>query len=173
MPDSTLSQAIKEAYASRPEKMTYHTLEIYHPNFTEPIRVVRDREDLLAILEADAPRDPATQVTFVGFQFDIVPPDVSDAGAPVCKIEMDNVSREILANVKLAMTSTEAISVIYRAYEENDLTGPANDPPLELTLLSISATPFRISATAGLLNFNNKKFPGMSYDATTFPGLVS
>jgi len=173
MPDSTLSLAIREAYASKPQVIVYHTLEIWHPAFTAPIRVVRDRADLLAILEASAPRDPATQVTFIGLQFDIVPPDASDAAAPVCKIELDNVSRDIVANIELSMGSSESISMIYRAYEENDLTGPANDPPLELTILTISATPFRVSATAGLLNFNNKKFPGLVYDSRTFKGLIS
>jgi hypothetical protein len=173
--DTTLSAAIKEAYASRPEVIVYHTLEIYHPAFegNAPIRVVRDNTDLLAVLEATAPRNPSTQVTFVGMMFDIIPPDVSDAGAPVCKIEMDNVSREILKNIDLSMESQDAITVIYRAYEENILTVPANNPPLEFTLLTVTATPLRISATAGMLNFNNKKFPGMSYDSTVFPELIA
>ena len=53
MPDDTLSLAIKEAYASAPSNLViHHTLEIWHPNFTTPIRVVRDNVDLSAKLES-------------------------------------------------------------------------------------------------------------------------
>jgi hypothetical protein len=65
MPDTTLSAAIKEAYASA-TAIVYHTLEFRHPAFTEPIRVVRDHNDLLATLEATAPENPGEEVRFVG-----------------------------------------------------------------------------------------------------------
>ena len=51
MPDPALSEAIREAYASAPaDVVVLHTLEIWHPSFTEdgvakPIRVVRNYED--------------------------------------------------------------------------------------------------------------------------------
>lgn len=54
MPDSTLSQAIREAYASAPsDTIILHTLEIWHPTFVEngvpqPIRVVRNYEDTVS-----------------------------------------------------------------------------------------------------------------------------
>ena len=71
MPDDTLSLAIKEAYASAPSNLViHHTLEIWHPNFTTPIRVVRDHVDLTAKLESSAPRNASQYVTFVGYAFD-------------------------------------------------------------------------------------------------------
>lgn len=168
MPDSTLSQAIKEAYASRPYVPILHTLELYHAAFTEPIRVKRGKGDILAILEAGAPRDAGMQVTFLGFAFDIMPPDSTGK----CTIEIDNVSRGIVRNIELSMTDSTPITMIYRAYLESDLTKPQNDPPLELGLISISATAFKVTATATLMNFNNKKFPGISYTDARFPSLV-
>jgi hypothetical protein len=43
MPDPALSQALKEAFASAPAgTVILDTLEIWHPTFNEPIRVVRD-----------------------------------------------------------------------------------------------------------------------------------
>ena len=141
MPDATLTQALKEAYASAPANVIiYHTLEINHPAFSQPIRVVRDTVDLTATLEASAPHNPSTAVTFVGYPFDIVPPEVNASGVPQCVIEIDNVSREILANVEAAMASTSLITCIYRQFISTDLSSPQNNPPLALTIFAISAT---------------------------------
>lgn len=174
MPDSTLSAAIKEAYASAPATVIYHTLEIYHPAFSSPVRVVRDTVPLTARLEASAPRDAGALVDFVGFAFDIIPPEVTYSAVPQCTIEIDNVSREILSKVESSMGSTELITVIYRAFLEGALdTGPENDPPLTMTIMSISASVFRIKATAGFPDLANRRFPGLDYTAEKFPGLIA
>jgi hypothetical protein len=171
--DPALSEAIKEAYASAPaDEVIYHTLEIWHPNFTQPIYVVRDFEDLNATKEPDAARDAGLEVTFVGFAFEIVPPEVDGQGVPQCVIEIDNVSREILANIEAAMGSMESITAIYRAYLSSDLTSPENDPPLELTIMSISADAFRVRAMAGFGSLANTRFPKLDYSAEVFPGLI-
>lgn len=173
MPDSTLTQALKEAYASAPNtSVAYHTLEIYHPAFTTPIRVVRDFVDLSAKLEASAPRDASTYVTFVGYPFDIVPPEVSTSGVPSLQITIDNVSRDIMSGLEAAVTTSTPISVIYRMFLSTDLTAPQNDPPLRMTIISISADVFKVTATATLGDLVNKKFPSQMYTIETYPGLV-
>lgn len=175
MTDTTLSDAIKEAYASAPTaEIVYHTLEIYHPSFSVPIRVVRDSVDLTATLEATAPRNPSTSVAFTAFSFDVVPPEVHATGMPTCVIEIDNVSREILAQVEAAMSSTATISVIYRQFLSGNLAGgPENDPPLTLTVMSISADVYKIRATCGFADLVNKRFPRATYTAEQFPGLIA
>lgn len=175
MPDPNLSEAIKEAYASAPtDKVILHTLEIWHPNFTQPIYVVRDLADLTATIEATAARNAGQPVTFVAFGFNIVPPEVDMSGVPQCVIEIDNVSREILANIEATMGSTTTITVIYRAYLSGAgaAVGPENDPPLELTIHSITADPFKVRATAGFGSLANLKFPRQEYSAEVFPGLI-
>ncbi|MGN2393239.1 DUF1833 family protein, partial [Pelomicrobium sp. G1] len=58
MPDPALTAAIREAYASAPaNEIVYHTLELRHPSFTQPLRVVRDWDTLTARLEESAPVD--------------------------------------------------------------------------------------------------------------------
>lgn len=174
MPDPTLSQALAEAYASAPSnEVIYHTLEIRHPAFTQPIRVVRDQDDLTAILEATAPVDAGIAVTFVGFAFDLIKPEVSPTGVPQCVIEIDNVSREILANIELAMSGIDPIEVTYREYLASDLLGPQNDPPMTLTLSGITADVFKVRAVASFPDINNRKFPREDYTAERFPGLVA
>ena len=59
MPDSTLSQVIMEAYAAAPsDVVVYHTLEINHAAFTQPIYVVRDNADLEAFVNATRTAPP-------------------------------------------------------------------------------------------------------------------
>lgn len=164
MPDPTLSQAIKEAYASAPKVPVYHTLELNHPAFSQPIYVVRDYADLTAYLET------GEEVTFVRFAFDLKKPEISPTGVPQCTIEIDNVSREILANVQLAVASGEKITATYREYLASDLSGPQNNPPMPLTVTGIKATPMRVTATAGYGDLSNKRF-GTDYTDERFPGL--
>ena len=59
MPNTLLSEALREAYASAPSDVVIlHTLELRHPSFLDDdgqpiaIRVVRDNQDLTARLEA-------------------------------------------------------------------------------------------------------------------------
>lgn len=175
MPDPNLSEAMKEAYASAPtDEVIYHTLELNHAAFSQPIRVVRDNADLDARLEASAVHNPGELVTFVRFSFDLVKPEVSATGVPQCTIEIDNTSRDILANIELAMTSTDPITVTYREFLSGSLdVGPENDPPMTLEITSIKADVFRIRAVASFMNLSNKRFPGEDYTAERFEGLVS
>ena len=174
MPDVTLSEAIKEARASAPRGVVeYHTLEIYHPTFTTPIRIVQDRADLTAYLEADAPRNGGEEVTFLAYAFDLVPPEVSATGIPTMQITIDNVSRLIAASIENALGSTDLVTVIYRNYLSNDLTGPQNDPPVTLDITAITVDAFRITATCGFPDLMNKRFPTREYSAEDFPGLVT
>lgn len=173
MPDTSLSEAIKEAYATAPsDEVIYHTLELRHPAFSQPIRVVRDHDDLTAFLEATAPEDPGAEVTFVGFAFDFKKPELGTDGVPQLTIEMDNVSRDIVANVELAMTTSDLIKATYREYIASDLAGPQNDPPMHMTIRTINADVFRVRATAGFGDFANKLWPRELYTSERFPGLI-
>jgi len=136
MTDATLSQALKEAYAAAPAGVViYHTIELWHPQFSAPVRVVRDYVDLVATLESTAPRDASTAVTFVGFNFEFTKPEVSPNGVP-------------------------------------QITPTKNNPPLAMTIMTVVADVFKITATAGFNNLMNKRFPTLEYSAETFVGLV-
>lgn len=175
MPDTTLSATITEAYAVAPvaEGVILVALEIDHPTFVTPIRIVNDTADLVATLEADAPRDPGAEVTFIAFDFRVKPPEINTSGTPQLVIEIDNVTREILAYVETAMSSTELLTVIYRVFLTSDLSGPQNNPPLALTISAISADLMRVRAVAGYGDFVNRKFPNAEYSAEVFPGLIA
>lgn len=175
MPDSTLSEAIKEAYASAPDNVVIlHTLELLHPAFTTPIRVVRDYADLTAKLEATAPQNPGAYVTFVGYAFDLVLPPMSEQTAlPQIMVSIDNVDREIVANIEAAMQTTEIITIIYRPYLSTDLTGPQMIPPLEFQVQSIMADVFKVQATCSFGDPGNRAFPNEDFTLQRFPGLAA
>ena len=104
MPDSTLSQALKEAYAAAPtSQIVYHTLEIYHPAFTQPIRVVRDFVDLAATLEATAPRN-ASQTVTGNAAFDVV------TGAGFAKVQLSGVTGTYVGNQGFTVILTPLVS---------------------------------------------------------------
>jgi len=179
MTDSTLKQAIKEAYATAPvSDVILHTLEIRHPAFVDgaglptSIRVVMDYADLNATLEATAPLNPSTMVTFVSFAFDVQLPEVTDSATPQITVTMDNVSTDIETNIALATASGIKAEITYRAFLGSDLTGPQNDPPLHLTIFDIKADDFKVIATCGFSDPANKNFPGETYTLQRFPGLV-
>ena len=111
MPDFTLDAALKEAYASAPSTdVIMHTLEIRHPDFTAPIRVVRDHADFNATLEADAPENPSEEVTFIGMAFDFILPEVQRSASPEIEISIDNASGELIAYLDAGANNGELIA---------------------------------------------------------------
>jgi len=173
MVDTSLSAAIKEAYAAAPaDVVTLHTLEFRHAAFSAPIRVVRDHADHTCTLEAGAPVDGGAAVLFVGFAFDVLPPEVTDTASPEVVITIDNVTQEIEDNIAAALQTSDKVEVTYRPYLSTDLTAPQMDPPLTLTLTQISADNYTVTARARMGDFANRKFPSEEYTATRFPGLV-
>lgn len=172
MPDSTLSLALKEAYASATEDIIYYTLEFRHQLLPEPIRIVHDHNDLVANLEANAPVDADQEVTFIRYVFDVQKPEVSPNGVPTMEITIDNVSRQIVAAIEYVMGSAQPIKATFREFISSDLSGPANDPPLHFDVLSISVTVFNVTMKLGFVNLMNKQFPTLAYESETFPSLA-
>lgn len=201
MPDETLSEAIKEAYASAPaDVVTLHTLEIRHPSFTEPIRVVRNYADtktwlaldnvnvqavldtltpdeqknvgLVARLEDSAPENPGEMVAFIALAFNLDLPPVDNIPVPEITVSIDNVGREISDALDEAAISQDKIEVTYRPYISTDIEGPQMDPPITLFLADASADPLQVTGRARLLDVGNRAFPSKSYTFKNFPGLA-
>lgn len=173
MPDQALSAALKEAYASAPtDSVLLHTLELRHPNFVAPIRVVNDHVNLTATLEPDAPVDPGGTVEFIRFSFRFRLPEVVTSGTPEIEIEIDNVDASITAYMDAAAQSAELIEVTYRPYLSNDLSAPQMIPPLTLVLHDVEVDVFAARGRASFGDFGNYRFPSETYDQERFPGLV-
>lgn len=202
MPDPNLSEAIKEAYASAPaDVVTLDTIELLHPAFTQPVRVVRNHADiktwlalggaevqavldgmepearaqvgLVARLEASAPANPGELVPWIALAFDLDLPQVDTVPVPEATLTVDNVGREVSDQLELAAVSQEKITVIYRPYLSTDIDGPQNDPPLTLILADANVTDMRLSGTARMLDVGNVAFPNETYTPSRFRALAS
>lgn len=174
------SEAIAEAYASAPEDVIIlHTLEFRHSVFRDPvtnaivaIRVVNDHKRLLATLEDTAPAEPGTEVAFEPVRFAFKRPSESDSGStPEIDLTVSNVSRLLIPYLDQAKESREPIQVTYRPYLSNDTAGPHMNPPLTLTLRTVSADLNSVTARAGFGDLSNKRFPKVDYTALKYPGL--
>lgn len=197
-----MSPAVREAYAVAPVDMVLlHTLEVRHPEFTTPIRVVRNHPDpdtwlavddvevqavlaglfaqdalelvgLVARLEAGAPVDPGAMVAWTALGFDIDLQPVNTEPVPEVAVTIDNVGREISDALTDAAVSSEAVEITYRPYASNDIQGPQWDPPMTLTLTEVDGDELRLRGRARLLNFGQKKFPALDYTVDRFPALA-
>lgn len=180
-PGATMSEAIKEAYASAPDDVViHHTLELRHPFFKDDagngtaVRVVKDNQNLTATLEADAPVNGGQTVEFIALNFDFVLPGEDDKGAvPEIVVTIDNVGRTLVQHLDAAIESETPIEITYRPYLSTDLTAPHMNPPLTMTLRSIDVSPFKVTARATFADLANKKFPSAVYEARSFPGLAA
>lgn len=172
MPDPAMTEALREAYASAPvAAAAMDTIEVWHPAFTAPVRVAAGGLSFDGRLEAEAPRDAGDVVTFLAVPFRIVPPAMTGDGVPEMRIEIDNVERELAAQLDLAMTSPDPVELIYRRY----LEPTAQDGPEEvrrgLHLLSVTAGLLRVTGTAGWMDLRNEMFPRLDYSIEQFPTL--
>ena len=167
-----LSPALAEAYASCPADVAeLSTVEIYHPTWAAPVRLVRDRQNLTAGLESSAPNDPSAEVLFQAFPFDFTLPKRGE-GRQELRLTIDNSSRILMDLIEgMDLADDEPVRVIYRPYLSTDLTAPHMNPPLRLAVRSISVDVQRVTLACGYADFANRKFPRRVYRVEEFPGL--
>ena len=177
MTDNTLSEALKEAYASAPsDVILLHTLELRHPAFVDEtgnqtaIRVVRDNVNHTCTLENSAPLNPGEAVEFVAMAFDLELPPVNNTPTPEISVTIDNVSTEM--NDRSAIETQDMIELTYRPYLSDDLTTPQMDPPITLVITDIHVDCYKITATARMMDIGNKSFPSENYTVKNYPGLT-
>lgn len=166
MPNSSLEEAIKEAYASAPSNVTVlETLEIRHPSIGEVVRLVRNREDITATLETEE------EVVFEGAAFSLSLPAAGENGLQEITVKVDNVDRRVSDFLSTAKDYEEPVRLIYRPYLSSDLSQPQMNPPLELYLTDVNVTVFEVTGKATFADIINKRFPSDYYTRSRFPSL--
>ena len=172
----TLSPAYRSACASGdPSAVILDTVELYHPAWPSIVRLVADRADLTATLEATAPNNPGASVLFTAFPMQVDMPRMGD-GPQDGSVTISNATRLVMAILEAAdLSDTVPIRVIWRPYVSTDLTGPGITPPLKFSVKDISADGGRVIFRCGPVEFANKKFPRPStgvYKPSAYPGLT-
>ena len=170
MTDASLSEALKEAYASADsEIIILHTLELRHPAFVDEnglptaIRVVRDNVNHICRLEESAPLNAGQDVEFVAMAFDLELPPVEAIPVPEITLTLEYLDK--------AIETQDMIEMTYRPYLSNDLSCPQMNPPITLVITEITVDVSKISATARMMDIGNKSFPAENYTIKKYPGL--
>lgn len=176
------SVAYNEAIATaRVDRVMLATYELRHPAFVDPVtgllyaaRIVNDYADLVATLEASAPLNPSTAVTFTALPVEVSGPDESDSGAtPSITIAIDGVSQLLVQQLDQAITTLVPVTVTERIYASDDLSGPATTPVLTMTLRDVIVTDTRVTAKAVFYDPSNVGFPRREYTSAEYPGLTA
>lgn len=113
--------------SSAPEaEREYRTIEIFHPDFSAPVRLVQDFVDQSFTLEASAPRNPSTVQLFTAISMRIEEPGESGDIDQVLTVSLGAIGNEVQDAIDQIdpMNSLTPIEVIYRKYHSSDLTEP-------------------------------------------------
>jgi len=171
----THSEALLEAYAScPPSARIYHTLEIWQSSFAQAARVVANVGDDMGFgIEVGAPRDAGSTVTFIAVPFTADYPEQREGQPPSSRIKIDNVNRDLVPQIRAALSVREYIQVLYREYLGSDMTEPAYGP-VEFELKNVQMVGTSLTGTAMVKNLQNKRFPRLNrnYDYIQFPSLL-
>lgn len=180
MPDPTLDDALREAYASAPaDEVILDTLELRHPTFLdengEPmaIRVVRDHHDLVARLEDGAPMHAGQDVTFISLGFEMTLAPIELVAVPEMELAIDNVSTELMKHLDAAVQDPSPIQLTYRPYLASDPLTPRMDQPPSFELRDVKAGVMRVTGRCRVGMDLQRAFPFPLYTTREFPGLVS
>lgn len=166
MSNSSLSDAIKEAYAVAPVNVRiFETLEISHESIESPIYIVQDFRELVATLET------SEEITFLPIWFNFTLPAANESGRQDLSISIDNIDRQVSDFIALAKDSTTPVFITYRPYLSTDLSQPQLDPPLRLTLQDVNITLSSVQGKAIFADVVNKKWPTEYYTRARFPSI--
>lgn len=156
-----------EAYASAPRQHTIlETLELRHPAFTTPVRVVTGvGEDQTLPLGSGQ-----GSAIFTAMDISVTPPGFSEDGPGQAKLRIDNVSGLLLPYLRDAVASTQPITVTYRAYTTADLSQPG-DVITDLELREVTLTATAAEGTLSFKEIETQAFPLRTYDLESYPAL--
>ena len=166
MNSASLSDAIKEAYATAPSALiVLNTLEIRHESIATPFYLIQAQQNMMLTL------GNGQVVEFLALPFDLTLPKAGDDGLQELNITIDNVDLQISDFLKKASTFASPVEILFSPYLSNDLTTPQMVPPLRLFMKDASITTTEISVRATMADLINKKFPRELYTRERFPGL--
>ncbi len=161
----TMTDTMAEAYAAwKPDVDIVETLEMDHPAFAEPVRIVTGVSDDLTLYVPGI-----GDTLFRACAVDITLPGETEDGPTQAKVRVDNVSGMLRGYLKDAVQAGEAIKVTYRSYILGEVQPGEVIDGMELWSVSLSAT-----SAEGTLKFRElelQAFPLATYDQQYYPAL--
>ena len=134
-----------------------YRLELSGGGLSEPVRLVADTRDL-----------QSEGHTWVGLPFSVQMPRQADKEIPRAQIVIDNVGRELTADLEDMPPSSElmaTISVVHRK------TPDVVDYRFKAPVGSVSANPLSVTASMGVADLWRRPAVNARFDPITAPGL--
>ena len=166
MPNTTLADALKEAYALAPAGQNHiHTMQITHPSMSESLFIFQGYFHKQLKLETGVWRK------FRASAFDFTLPATDDGGLQELNIVIDNANNRVSDFCETAMNFPAPVEILYRPYLPSDLETPLMNPPLRLFLLDVTVSEAQVAGRAVPVDFLNLRFPTELYNSARFPQL--
>lgn len=190
-----ISNELKKIYSNYDDnRMFYDTVQLYHPTFNadsvtwfprddlypsntlypqdidqtyQSFFLVRDSQNHTFLLD-----DGVTSQEFEAYPFNVIQPQVGEDQQDI-GIVLDNVNREILANIELAATNQNVpIVMTFRVYIDGD--NESQITPISLALTEVVVDMFTVSCKASRTDLFSRRLPHgkNTYFNENFKGLI-
>lgn len=156
MPRNVSLAAIQGALAQQTSEVYLVLLEIDHANLGTPLRFVNNSENVTS-----------NSNLYTAFPFAVVLPDDQESREPRAEIRIDNISREIIDEVRsLSTYPTMTLSVILASSPNTIEWGP-----LEFITQGANYDANTITFSLVYSVFAEEPFPYRVFDTINFPGM--
>lgn len=130
-----------------------------------PVYLVHDNRNFTALLE------DGEEVTFQRRSFAIDPFSSGEDGAIGIPLKIDNSDLAVSQYIARAKANLLPVEVVIRIYEEGDVTGPQNNPPLRLYAGDFESRGSVVSCQLTWIDLHNAVFPNEFYTPSKCPSL--
>lgn len=131
----------------------------------DPVYIVNDNVELVATLET------GEEVTFLNRSFLVNPFTSGEDGALSVSLTIDNTDFAVSRYIAQAKRSPVAVEVVMRVYINDDLSGPANLPPIALYATEFEIKGSSVACQLRWLDLHNAAFPNAFYTSKRSPSL--
>jgi hypothetical protein len=163
----TLSLQFREAmHAQQTDVVPIVLLLIEHPDLDEPVRLSSD--PTVRLQESPLLYGTVAQgETWTFLPFSLVWPEEKDEGAPVQKLQIDNIDRELIRLLRSTISPAlvQAFIVLSSAPDVIEIEGA----PFDLTMADYDARSISMTLNIDALAF--EPFPAGGFTPAAFPGL--
>jgi len=156
MPRTVSLAAMQGAMAQQTSEIYLVLLQVEHVDLPGPLRFVNDQADITSGGDL-----------YTSFPFEVTLPDDREAKEPTAELRIDNVSRELIDEVRLLVSPpTITLSVILQSSPNTLEWGP-----LEFETRGVSYDAQTITFNLGYSTFIREPFPYIAFDSVNFPGM--
>lgn len=134
-----------------------YRLEISGGGLSQPVRLVADTRDL-----------QSEGASWTGLPFSVQMPRQADKEIPRAQIVIDNVGREITADLEAMPPASELLATISVVHRQ---TPDVVDYRFKAPISSVSANPLSVTASMGVADLWRRPAVNMRFDPLTAPGL--